>query len=679
MTYQLNHFTTVETAVSHSPIDLAQIIELSPVALILIGSDGYIQIWNRGAAAVFGYEAHEVVGRSVYDVFSNMGEIAATAGQQLLADSVLVRQELQMQHKTGRTIQVGYSAALVRDADGAVTGTIVACSDVTQRYRSTEILRALEDASKHVLSMRSWDDIFHTITERLRRLGLHFVVMLADDAQQQLNVYYVLGGIEGDAENYSDLAVEVKRRLVSSAYTFSESQLSNQIRQDGKPIFIPDILPHIPLSIPEDTRTLVGEFLDEPRNRKAIAAALRRDDKINGLLLTVGALSEADMPAISAFTNHLSLALANAELWQELEARVVQRTAQLSAQQEQLQTILNNIDDAVILTDAEERIEFVNPAWEQLNGYTLAEVIGRTPRLLASPETSLNKLVDLRHHIHHGKAWTGELVNLRKDKTLYDMWIHIAPVFEHTGQIRHFVGIGRDITEEKSVARAKEKFVQDMSHELRTPLTNIKFYLSLLEKQSPNLESRYMDTLKRETDRLHLLMENLLLLLRLDQGYMNLRLKVEDLKQTVEAILEDYSSRPTSQHILLSRTLPETPAWVCVDNLLLSRALGNIANNAFNYANSQITLRICQKNENDVMWTGVSLTDDGPGISPEEQAQIFKRFFRGAASQNQQSSSAGIGLSIAHEIATLLGGKIECTSQTGQGSTFIFWLPTAST
>ncbi|MEZ4705792.1 MAG: PAS domain S-box protein [Caldilineaceae bacterium] len=678
MNYQSNHSTAAETALSQSPIDLVQIIELSPVALILIDADGYIQIWNRGAAAIFGYEAHEVVGRNVYDVFSNISEIANTAGQQLLADSVLVRQELQIRHKTGRTIQVGYSASLVRDASGAVTSTFISCSDVTQRYRSTEILSALENASKHVLSMRSWDDIFLTITERLRRLGLHFVVMLADDEQKQLNVYYVLGGIEADADNYSDLAIEVKRRLASSAYSFSESRLSNQIRQDGKPVFIPDILPHIPLSIPEDTRTLVSQLLDEPRNRKAIACPLRRNDKINGLLLTVGPLSEADMPAISAFTNHLSLALANAELWQELEARVVQRTAQLSAQQEQLQTILNNIEDAVILTDAEEKIEFVNPAWEQLNGYQLAEVIGRTPRLLTSPRTPRVKLDELRYHIRNGAAWTGELINTRKDTSDYETWIHIAPVFDDAGQIQHYVGVSRDITEAKRVARAKEKFVQDMSHELRTPLTNIKFYLSLLEKQAPHLKSRYMDTLKRETDRLHVLMENLLLLLRLDQGYVNLRLKVEDLRQSVQAFLEDYSSRPINQAIVVSYTMPETPVWVCVDNLLLSRALGNLANNAFSYTNSRITASICQKNENDRMWTGVSLTDDGPGISPEEQMLIYKRFFRGAVSQSRQISGAGIGLSIADEIASILGGTIECISQPDQGSTFTFWLPTAS-
>ena len=80
MTHQFASPTSTKTTFPQSPVDLAQIIELSPVALILIDVNGYIQIWNRGAVSIFGYEAEEIVGRSVYEIFSNILEIIATAG-----------------------------------------------------------------------------------------------------------------------------------------------------------------------------------------------------------------------------------------------------------------------------------------------------------------------------------------------------------------------------------------------------------------------------------------------------------------------------------------------------------------------------------------------------------------------------------------------------------------------
>ena len=678
MTHQFASPTSTKTTFPQSPVDLAQIIELSPVALILIDVNGYIQIWNRGAVSIFGYEAEEIVGRSVYEIFSNILEIIATAGEKLLADTTVVRQELQMQHKSGHTIHVGYSATLLRDANGAVTGTIVSCSDVTQRYRSAEILRAMEDTGKVVLSMRSWDDIFGAITERLRGLGLHALVMLLDETQQNLNMHIVLGDIDEGIKPKLDWATELEERLSQEGGPGAQSKTFSQIRQGGKPIFISDIQTYLPSRLSARTNFLLTKVLGETLVHKAIVAPLWRNEHIIGQLLVAGHLAEPDLPAIAAFANHLSLALANAELWQELEDRVAQRTAELSAQQEQLQTILNNIDDAVVLTDAQERIEFVNPAWEQLNGYKPTEVIGQTLCLIVSSQTPRRTLDELEHFIKSGKPWTGELIQKRKDGHDYEAWMHLAPVFDNAGNIRHYVSVSRDITEEKSAARAKEKFVQDMSHELRTPLTNIKFYLSLLEKQSPNLKSRYMDTLKRETDRLHLLMENLLLLLRLDQGYMQLSMKKEDVRQAVWAITDDCTSRPNNKQIAVHCTLPETPVYAFVDNQLLHRALSNLANNALIYANSQITVAMRQKDENGMAWTGVSITDDGPGIPPEERKQIYKRFFQRDSTPDWQSSGAGIGLSIAQEIASIFGGTIECVNQPQEeGSTFILWLPTS--
>ncbi|MBV7336619.1 PAS domain S-box protein [Chloroflexi bacterium TSY] len=164
----------------------------------------------------------------------------------------------------------------------------------------------------------------------------------------------------------------------------------------------------------------------------------------------------------------------------DMEELISQRTARFQAERERLNIILANMDDAVIFTGVDERIEYVNPAWEKLNGFSQAEVLGKTPAILKSGKTPEYIYSELKRVIHQGNSWQGELINRRKDDTHYEGFVTIVPVCTRNNKIRYFVGVLRDITKDKELARAKDRFVSDVSHELRTPLANIKFYLTLL-------------------------------------------------------------------------------------------------------------------------------------------------------------------------------------------------------
>lgn len=618
-----------------------------------------------------------MLGRNAYEIFPTLRELFSTVGPYLIQHATISREQVYVKHKNGRTVHVGYSATLLRDENDIITGTVVSCSDVTQRYRSAEILRSLEAAGKVVLSMRSGEDIYQATTQSLQGLGLRFLVMLVDDENDTINSRYVLSDNAIKDELNMPLLIQLRERLKFEKGSKYDTQIFSRLLNGENAVFVANILEQLPPWLSLETQELMRRAFERPEQRCAIATPLRRDGEIIGQLLVSGALSEADTPAITAFANHLSLALANAELWQSLEERVTQRTMLLRTQQEQLQTVLNNITDAVMLTDAEEKIEFVNPAWERLNGYTLDEVRGKTPKLLASPSTPYTQLAELRRSIKQKLSWAGELQNMRKDRSEYDAHMYIAPVLDNNGDIRHFVGVSRDITNEKSIARAKEKYVQDMSHELRTPLTNIKFYLSLLEKRMPDIDSKYMAILKRETDRLHNLMENLLLLLRLDQGYVNLRVAEQDIRSIINEVLSDFAGKLNDGPVEFHCDLPDEPLLARADHLLLNQALTNLLTNAIGFANSRVSIFTRRKRVDAAEWIGIAIEDDGPGISVEEQTQIYGRFFRGTSSQAQHTSGAGIGLSICQEIAAICDGEIECSSQLGKGTTFTFWIPGA--
>ncbi|MBK8984626.1 MAG: PAS domain-containing protein [Chloroflexi bacterium] len=115
-----------------------------------------------------------------------------------------------------------------------------------------------------------------------------------------------------------------------------------------------------------------------------------------------------------------------------------------------------------------------------------------------------------------GKQWSGELVNRRKDGSLYDVSVTISPLMNLQREIVSFVSVQADITRLKELDRLKTKFVTNVSHELRTPLTNIKTYLKLLEKGRSENANRYYKVLYHETDRLTQLIQDLLDLSRLE-------------------------------------------------------------------------------------------------------------------------------------------------------------------
>jgi PAS domain S-box-containing protein len=227
--------------------------------------------------------------------------------------------------------------------------------------------------------------------------------------------------------------------------------------------------------------------------------------------------------------------------------------AALQAERDQLQVILTNIGDAVVVTNAEGIIEYVNPAWERLNGYTAQEAVGQTPRLVRSGQARLETYAELWGTILSGRVWQGELVNRRRDGSLYDAAVTITPVKDAFGTLVSFVGVQHDISALKELDRMKSQFVSDVSHELRTPLTNIRLYLDLLQATAdPERTSRYLETMDRESGRLADLIDDLLSLSRLDAGTVSFFPSPTSLNDLLRALVEDRRALAASRGLTLA-------------------------------------------------------------------------------------------------------------------------------
>lgn len=225
--------------------------------------------------------------------------------------------------------------------------------------------------------------------------------------------------------------------------------------------------------------------------------------------------------------------------------------------------------------------------------------------------------------------------------------------------------------------RVKAQFVADVSHELRTPLTNIGLYLDLLDLSNDGRRNEYMATLRRETDRLGRLIDQLLAMSHLDTGQAELRMVETDLNALVKVLLGDRARMIARKGLKLEmKPDPELPL-VEGDPQYLMQVMTNLLSNAVNYTpdGGRITLETSLANWEQRIYATVAVRDTGPGIPEEEQAHVFERFYRGLGARASGVAGTGLGLAISREIMDRHGGRLTLYSRPGAGAAFTMWLP----
>jgi two-component system OmpR family sensor kinase len=221
--------------------------------------------------------------------------------------------------------------------------------------------------------------------------------------------------------------------------------------------------------------------------------------------------------------------------------------------------------------------------------------------------------------------------------------------------------------------RRLRRFVADASHELRTPLAAVIAYAELFRRgadRRPDDLARAMDGITRESDRMKELVEDLLLLARLDEGQPLERAPVELGELAAEAV-------ETARAVDPSRPLDlrAEPAVVLGDRARLRRVLDNLLGNIRSHtpADTPAHVRVSTLNGSAVL----EVTDEGPGVAPDDLERVFNRFYRADASRSRESGGVGLGLSIVAAIADAHAGKVSVTSGPERGATFRVEIPLA--
>jgi PAS domain S-box-containing protein len=426
---------------------------------------------------------------------------------------------------------------------------------------------------------------------------------------------------------------------------------------------------------PDQTRLSHVYFLNQQRGKR------ERNEVFEIELQTPSGRSISTLMGVSVIMDEDGNAQGLTGLITDISERITLERA-LKAERDRLDTLLKNIGDAVMVTDIDGRILFVNPAWERLHGYQADEVLGRDPSFMRGDDFDTKGHESMMKAVHDREIWKGEASMLRRDGSSYEATIIMTPIQGSTGEDTSFVTVLHDISTLKEVDRLKSQFVSDVSHELRTPLTNIRLYLDLLERvQDKSRVARYLETLSRESDRLANLIDDLLSLSRLDVGAIALQPRPVDVNQLLTSLVADRTSLANQQGLALGIELHDDLPKISGDERLLGQIFTNLLTNAMNYTDEggEILIRSYPAEHNDQMGVRIEVEDTGLGIAPDEQSDIFKRFFRGVASRSTGAPGTGLGLAICEEIAERHGGFITVRSEgvPGQGSCFAVWLPSA--
>jgi signal transduction histidine kinase len=230
------------------------------------------------------------------------------------------------------------------------------------------------------------------------------------------------------------------------------------------------------------------------------------------------------------------------------------------------------------------------------------------------------------------------------------------------------------------LSKIKDQFVLNVSHELKSPITSLKLREEILARD-PGEFDRHVEAIKRETERLELLIEDLLKLSRLDQGRTELNPAAVDLAWLARQMVEDRGPVAARKDIKLTLAEDAPVAVAQADPVLLSQVLGILVANAIMYVQpgGQITIQTHADHRDGARRVGFSVADTGPGITSEDLPHLFERFYRGSASKQSEAAGTGLGLAIAAEIIKQHGGSIEAASEgiPGRGATFTVWLSAA--
>lgn len=339
-----------------------------------------------------------------------------------------------------------------------------------------------------------------------------------------------------------------------------------------------------------------------------------------------------------------------------------------------LAAIVESSDDAIVSKNLEGIITSWNHSAERTFGYSASEMIGESI-LKIIPEDRKDEEQLILDRLKGGERVEHfETKRITKYGSILDISLTISPVKDIDDKIIGLSKIARDITEKKHEERRKNDFIAMVSHELKTPLTSITSYIQLLlskaRKDKDDFEIYALSRSEVQARKMTSMIQDFLSLAKLEEGKISINKEIFDLYPIMEEISSD-AKFLTTNHTIEFKGCKDI--FIEADKNKIGQVLINLMSNAIKYSPNGGTIIIgCEREGSSIK---IFVSDEGVGINPSDQRNLFTRFYRVRNEKVKNISGFGIGLYLIAEILKYHDSKIEVTSEEGVGSTFSFVLP----
>jgi K+-sensing histidine kinase KdpD len=403
-----------------------------------------------------------------------------------------------------------------------------------------------------------------------------------------------------------------------------------------------------------------------------VALPLLARNKVVGVIFIFrsypGGFSVNDRSLLKSFATQAAIAVQNAQLY-----------SQVNEEKQRLDALLDSAADGILIFTSDHRVDRCNLAFARLIGSTPEEIqVRRHEEIIQWSNPPQGLTLEQAEAggwplTPHAQLYVEGDLKRKNNQAPLPVGITYAPLLSREGTLQNIIVTVRDISRFRQAEELKSTFISIVSHELKTPVALIKGYVSTLRREDADWDSSIvadsLAVIEEESDRLTQMIENLLDASRLQAGGFPIKRSDVNLPDLARRITKRLQTQ-TTQHTL-QVDFPEGFPVVLADEIRLEQVLSNLVSNAIKYStNGEIRVSGQIRPDNVV----VCVSDQGPGIAPEDIPHVFDRFYR-APDMARHTKGAGLGLYLSRAIIEAHGGRMWVDPEAGKGARICFSLP----
>jgi len=666
--YINRHFQSLELIMAkelaeESEIYANSLFDQSPLSIHIVSTSGVIEKVNKSSESIFSVHQNKVI--SKFNILTNQTSIE-------FGWNKFFKEALASENEVFKKIifdpgafgfrgerKVLSAVAFPIKFKGRVKKIAIMYQDITNNTRNELLLKIQRNLAYSILSCKNFPEFYTIVSNEIDSIIPDNNLYVA--FYNELTDTFSIGGI-----NRNDIDIHIESWPAKKSMT-------GYVLSQGRTIFAKkeDILNLFSEGIIEQVGAMAQVWLGVPfRSESGVSGAIVIQNYINP-----DAINASDIEIIELIANEIKIFL-DKKSAEESTVKLTKAVTESPA--------------SVVITDADGKIEYVNPKFITTTGYSFEDVNGTNPRILKSGDTPHVVYKNMWDTILSGKEWRGELKNRKKNGEYYWEDISISPIIGDDGAISHYIAIKEDISDRKILInqlieardRAQESdklktaFLQNISHEIRTPMNGILGFIELLRDPALSLQDQntYIDIIEKSSHRMLKIINDLIDISKIEAGIIQIKLSEVCISSMLLDIVTFFTPEAEKKGIKIELKFGAqiTDLTITSDYEKIYASLVNLIKNAIKYSiKGEIIIEadLCGD------FIELSVKDTGIGIPESKLDKIFERFAQVESNSISRAEGAGLGLSIVKAYIDILGGSIWVESKLGSGSKFSFTIP----